>query len=162
MCFGILMLYIWTLWTFCVPVWICLFHVFISAYVTPVRIWNNRVRLYLNMYLHYYNWYNYGYTTWRPGNRNYNNVAFKNNRCLDVVGKQGIIKIWNKVIFIVVDHAQIETHAQPWQKMIDLIGIPFLGHLKCHAINLALKACIASWGWPTGTGWSAEKYPPGK
>ena len=25
---------LWTLWTFCVPVWICLFHVFISGYVT--------------------------------------------------------------------------------------------------------------------------------
>ena len=25
---------LWTLWTFCVPVWICLFHVFISGFVT--------------------------------------------------------------------------------------------------------------------------------
>ena len=31
---------LWTLWTFCVPVWICLFHVFISGYVhfTHIRI----------------------------------------------------------------------------------------------------------------------------
>ena len=37
LCFGIPMLYIcawWTLWTFCVPVWICLFHVSVSWYVT--------------------------------------------------------------------------------------------------------------------------------
>ena len=36
-CFGIPMLSIcalWTLWTFCVPVWICLFHVSTSGYVT--------------------------------------------------------------------------------------------------------------------------------
>ena len=36
LCFGIPMLSIcalWTLWTFCVPVWICLFHIFISGYV---------------------------------------------------------------------------------------------------------------------------------
>ena len=35
--FGIPMLSIcalWTLWTFCVPVWICLFHIFIYGYVT--------------------------------------------------------------------------------------------------------------------------------
>ena len=38
LCFGIpMLLYIWTLWTFCVPVWICLFHVFISVYVTHVH-----------------------------------------------------------------------------------------------------------------------------
>ena len=38
-CFGIPMfyvIYIWTLWKFCVSVWICLFHVFISGYVTFV------------------------------------------------------------------------------------------------------------------------------
>ena len=35
-CFGIpifdviYVIYIWTSWTFCVPVWICLFHIFIS------------------------------------------------------------------------------------------------------------------------------------
>ena len=39
LCFGILMLYVyicalWTLWTFCVPVWICLFHIFMYGYVT--------------------------------------------------------------------------------------------------------------------------------
>ena len=38
-CFGIPMICVficalWTLWTFCVPVWVCLFHVFISGYVT--------------------------------------------------------------------------------------------------------------------------------
>ena len=43
-CFGIPMsyiiyvIYIWTLWTFCVPVWICLFHIFISGYVTVVCV----------------------------------------------------------------------------------------------------------------------------
>ena len=41
LCFGIPMLSIyelWTLWTFCVPVWRCLFHVFISGYVTVSEI----------------------------------------------------------------------------------------------------------------------------
>ena len=28
----------WTLWTFCVPVWICLFHIFISGDVTFIAI----------------------------------------------------------------------------------------------------------------------------
>ena len=44
LCFGISMLSIcalWTLWTFCIPVWICLFHVFIYSYVTYlfIHIW---------------------------------------------------------------------------------------------------------------------------
>ena len=37
LCFGIPMLYIcalWTLWMFCVPVWICPFHISMSGYVT--------------------------------------------------------------------------------------------------------------------------------
>ena len=40
-CFGIPMLSIcalWTLWTFCEPVWMCLFHIFISGYVTDIPI----------------------------------------------------------------------------------------------------------------------------
>ena len=40
LCFGIPMLYIcalWTFWTFYVSVWICLFHIFISGYVTEKR-----------------------------------------------------------------------------------------------------------------------------
>ena len=44
LCFGIPMLSIcalWTLWTFCIPVWICLFHVFISGYVT---LWGAKER----------------------------------------------------------------------------------------------------------------------
>ena len=41
LCFWIPMLSIcalWTLWAFCVPVWICLFHIFISGYVTYIRV----------------------------------------------------------------------------------------------------------------------------
>ena len=38
-CFGIPMLSIcalWTLWTFCEPVWMCLFHIFMYGYVTQL------------------------------------------------------------------------------------------------------------------------------
>ena len=40
-CFRIPMLSVcalWTLWTFCVPVWICLFHIFMYGYVTSICI----------------------------------------------------------------------------------------------------------------------------
>ena len=42
LCFGIPMLSIcalWTLWTFCVPVWICLFHIFMYGYVIRIEKW---------------------------------------------------------------------------------------------------------------------------
>ena len=55
-CFGIPMLSlcaIWTLWTFCVPVWICTFHIFMYSYVTQgpipcrdsVSVFYNPIRL---------------------------------------------------------------------------------------------------------------------
>ena len=41
LCFGIPMLSIcaiWTLWMFCIPVWICLFHIFMYGYVCYTTI----------------------------------------------------------------------------------------------------------------------------
>ena len=34
---------LWTWWTFCEPVWICLFHVFVYGYVTLSLTWMNKI-----------------------------------------------------------------------------------------------------------------------
>ena len=47
-CFRIPILFIctlWTLWTFCVPVWIFLFHIFMYSYVTTFPIEKNDIYL---------------------------------------------------------------------------------------------------------------------
>ena len=58
MCFGIPMLSIcalWTLWTFYVLVWICLFHIFISGYVTYICLCSRNV--YLRSHLFFFFFY---------------------------------------------------------------------------------------------------------
>ena len=52
-CFGIPMLStcaLWTLWTFCVPVWICTFHIFLYGYVTTLAITQRGLPVFHSVY----------------------------------------------------------------------------------------------------------------
>ena len=42
---------LWILWTFCVPVWICLFHIFMYGYVTYIYIY-----IYIHIYIYIYSY----------------------------------------------------------------------------------------------------------
>ena len=45
---------LWTLWTFCIPVWICLFHIFMYGYVTILSASRTSIYLFIYLFIYFY------------------------------------------------------------------------------------------------------------